>query len=985
MAEVASVEFPAGGTANMNGMTAMEPWPTLAHRLGRVPKSVDYIVSPPDRERRPWSSTAARAQYGRGIARLSNGFLELAIRLAAGKPAEAALVNHLTKERYSWEVREFALLIDEHTLSPDSFAQVTCKPRQSQQVASIEFTYRNENLNVRVRYRLARGQHYLRKQVEVEARQPMVVKEARLLELTGKKVLDPVLHEGGAYLPIVFARAPRGGVFACVEGNASSASASPEMLAFDQFPGQRLQSGDAMTLGPVVLGVYERTGRLYRNPYHEEGVELDRGERNWIIEYALDVSPIRSSGPILELAASEAMDEDALAKCEALGLNHIAGLADPGAIAAAREKGIEVGAAISPRQSPTPDWSLVRASRDGSPVTFGEPCLGSAYVDWQIEQYDRAATTQGHRDALLDDVVIAPCESASHAHLPGKYALFQAFSGYGRWLDSLSEHYQQTRGYGSHACYGLAMAARLDGVVPLAEPYPLGLPDVRLMRMCADMNRLYLRRSLDFLMPAHRLRSSIGCPRSQRAESHFDRDAWRYSILSAVSVGMWLSVNYLPADLPEEDKEFARQWFSWQQQHAKYSLRADPLLNEPGMEGIDGIAHILQDEGFVFLFNPTYDVQKAELVLDLSGDHEYWVGETYPGRAMLLPAEGLFFKRGEAIVVELPPKTARVLEIRKGKAGPGLLRIAGVEVDGIRRMANDVLAQVRGRPGTTIPARLMERRKHRDFEVIFPGQPVQRGIASWRAACNQLHAGLEAGWQSGAFPSWDLASAKGAFLQSVWLAGQFTLAEELRGTFALQAGEASPYWPWDRRLIGVVRIEPPSAFDPIRTFGPLSGRPECEWGLGHKVGIGYSSEHKGEIRVWINGVAVQVHREEGLPVAYVDVTDLVTYGQPNTMVIYCGSLNSRHFKGVYFENLPEVQATTTLTLPIQHRAARRAPAPKRERKPERKPARRPPAKRAAKRAVKPRKRPSRPAARKAAAPKRAAARKTAKRPSRARR
>lgn len=969
MVKIASAKSPAGGTGNMDTAKPLESWPALAQRLGRVPKSVDYVISPPDRERKPWSSTPARAQYARGTARLSNGFLDLAIRLSAGKPAEAILVNHLTRERYPFGVREFALLVDDKTIAPESFAQVACKPRQSQQVASVEFTFRDDNLSVRVRYRLARGQHYLRKQVEVEARQALVLKDARLLQWAVKKAMEPVLHDGGAHFPIIFARAQRGSIFACVEGNASSATANDEVLALDQSPGQAMQAGDSITLGPVVIGVCQNTGRTYRNPYHEEGIELDRGERNWFIEYALDACPARAGGPILELSESEAADEQALVRSEALGINHAAGLTDAAAIRAAHEKGMETGAPPPAAHPMAPAWALVRGESEGSPPESAEPCLATPYVDWVIEQYERAATTHGHRDALLDNIAIAECESASHGHLPGKYAVFQQYAAYARWLDSLSEHYQQTRGYGSHACYGLGIAPRVDAVDLLAGPHPLGLPDVRQMRMCADANRLYLRRSLDFLVPAHRLRSSVGCSRQYHAETHFDIEAWRYAILSAVSAGMWLSFNYFPADLPDEARQFARQWITWQQQHSRYLQRADPLLNEPGMEGVDGIAHIWQDEGFVFLFNPTYDVQRASLVLELSEENEYWLAEMYPGQAMLLPAEGLFFKSGEEVTVELPPKAVRVLEIRKGKTGPGPLRIAGVVVDGVRRVGNDVFAQVRGQPGARAQARLMERRRAHDFEVVFPGQPVQRSVTSWRAACFPLHAGLDAGWQSGQIPSWPLENARGAFLQSVWLSGQFSVPEDLRGTFALQAGEASAYWTWERRLIAVIRIEPPSAFEPIRTFGPLSGHPESHWGMGHKAGIAYSTEHKGEVRVWINGVAVQVHREDLLPVAYVDVTDLVTYGQPNNIVIYCAALNSRHFKGIYFENLPEAQATTTVTLPVQARPSRRARAA-RPARPAR-PAASPEKKKPARPAVKPPRKPAKPTHRPSRQPPRA--------------
>ena len=955
---------------------ATDTWASLAERLGRTKKETDYIFSPPDRESMPGYSRAAKVQYARGTARLNNGFMEFVLRLVGGRVAKAQVLNQTTGEHSRWDTTDFAIALDGQTLTPESFAPPVCRARQAQQVASLELTYRDDAVTVRVRYRISRNHHYVRKQVEVEAREAVVIRDVQLLELKGHEQAEFARHDGGAYFPIVFLRAKKGGLFVCAEGNCTFANAENGRVTLEQFPGISLEAGHSITFGPAVVGVYEKTGREYRNPYHEEGAALDRGERNWFLQYAIDTCPIRSPLPVLELSAREAADAAALEKCAILGLDHVGSVTSAEAMASAKERGIRTGAMILPGRPLVEEWSIVRKAGRPPASASAEPCLASPYVDWQISQYDRAAALHGFDDALLPDLVVAECESESHNHLPGKYALFPALQAHARWVDALRERYANIRGYGSYGSYAMTVAPALDGVPLLAEPHPLGLPDLRLLRMHADMARLYARRSYDFLVPAYRLLTSTGAQAHPAAETHFDSEGWRYAVLSALSLGMWNGVNYFPAEMPQQDRDFATYWFAWQKQHMKYMLRPQPLLNEPGMEGIDGVAHIWQDEGFVFLFNPTYETQRASLALELSERNRYWVAEMYPRRLVLSPEEGAYFERGSAIRVELAPKQASVLEIRKAKPSATVLRIMGVEVDGVRRHGADNLAQVRGQPGQTASVRLARgRAEPEDVEVAFPGEQTQRSITGWGAASCPLQEGLDEAWQSGEFEVWPLEDARGAFIEHAWLRAEFSLPEEIRTAFALQSGEASAFWPFEKRLVAVIRIEPPSVFDPIRTSGPLAGRPESHWGIGHKVGIGYSAERNLEFRVWVNGVQAAVQRDDWLVVPFADITDHVNFGQGNTVVIYCPALTSRHFKGLYLENLPERSATTTITVPIGRRPRAKAVRKRAVRRVGKKPAR----KAAGKAVKKPVGRPRKPAAKKAArpAPKKAPAKKKA--------
>ena len=62
---------------------------------------------------------------------------------------------------------------------------------------------------------------------------------------------------------------------------------------------------------------------------------------------------------------------------------------------------------------------------------------------------------------------------------------------------------------------------------------------------------------------------------------------------------------YLPTKggIPEEDKATLRHWLDWGRAHARHLLVRQDLPDWPAKEKVDGSAHIVEDEGLVFLFN----------------------------------------------------------------------------------------------------------------------------------------------------------------------------------------------------------------------------------------------------------------------------------------------------------------------------------------------------------------------------------------------
>jgi len=138
-----------------------------------------------------------------------------------------------------------------------------------------------------------------------------------------------------------------------------------------------------------------------------------------------------------------------------------------------------------------------------------------------------------------------------------------------------------------------------------------------------------------------------------------------YILLSALSGSPNLLMN-LPAKtgIPESDKQTIKKWLDWARQNVRYILVRKDLPDWPEPGKVDGSAHIIARQGFIFLFNPNDTTLQGEFALSeesigLKGDGSYQIRQYYPDAEQ---TQTLSY--GQTVRWNVPPRTAIILEIR---------------------------------------------------------------------------------------------------------------------------------------------------------------------------------------------------------------------------------------------------------------------------------------------------------------------------------
>ncbi|MFC1601503.1 hypothetical protein ACFL34_04060 [Candidatus Sumerlaeota bacterium] len=199
--------------------------------------------------------------------------------------------------------------------------------------------------------------------------------------------------------------------------------------------------------------------------------------------------------------------------------------------------------------------------------------------------------------------------------------------------------------------------------------------------------------------------------RKMRKDRYRPRDwdylGWKYNLLSSVATAPFNHViNYVPARDVEEfksfsaaDKEFFNYWLDFTDENAKYMKRVRPIIGQPMIGRCDGTSAIIDDEGYIFLFNPNYRAMKAEFKLDssigLSKGSSFMLRELYPeaGRHIAAPGKGIWGYGDDvsiamggisAVVLKVEPTTAEPAEpvlfgaVGQARASQGVLTLTDV-------------------------------------------------------------------------------------------------------------------------------------------------------------------------------------------------------------------------------------------------------------------------------------------------------------------
>ncbi|HYA48724.1 MAG TPA: hypothetical protein VEG35_03410 [Burkholderiales bacterium] len=204
--------------------------------------------------------------------------------------------------------------------------------------------------------------------------------------------------------------------------------------------------------------------------------------------------------------------------------------------------------------------------------------------------------------------------------------------------------------------------------------------------------------------------------RDQFRPRDWDALGWKYSVLSSIGTAPFNHVlNFIPARDPEEfkalsddDKAWLRRWLDWTEANAKYLHALRPIIGPPMLGRADGTAAVVEDRGFVFLFNPNPGRVEARLRLDASiglvKGERFVLREALPEEGKVLGSPEGFFRAGDEVSVPLSGADARVYEVFPAPEKveePVLFNASGgVELSGGRL----ALTGVSGEPGTSAEA-----------------------------------------------------------------------------------------------------------------------------------------------------------------------------------------------------------------------------------------------------------------------------------------
>ena len=324
-----------------------------------------------------------------------------------------------------------------------------------------------------------------------------------------------------------------------------------------------------------------------------------------------------------------------------------------------------------------PQW-LLDAGTPGPPAGCPDwrkkvkgNCLGNKpFFDWLLRINLEGMATRCYDGWVMDGdffgyagmVVPADCQSDLHDHLPGdsNYACQRALN---QLTASVREHYPDTYVFMCRPAQDLGVWSlrNTDACFTLLES-GTGKDNLAAGDQIRRWSRVRVHRDffphyLDqpLLFPTRC--GTAGKP-SNWPSGHID-----YIMLSALSCSP-NQLYYMPTTtgIPDADKAEIRKWIDWGRKNIAYLKVRKDLPDWPAAGKVDGSAHILQDHGYVFLFNPNAEAMEGTFSLDesieLVAGEQFRVGSVYPAGPT---RENL--ARGQKVSWSIPAESAVILEI----------------------------------------------------------------------------------------------------------------------------------------------------------------------------------------------------------------------------------------------------------------------------------------------------------------------------------
>ena len=340
-----------------------------------------------------------------------------------------------------------------------------------------------------------------------------------------------------------------------------------------------------------------------------------------------------------------------------------------------------------------PEWLMTRSPQPGEPSLLSRNranCMANApFLDWLVKINLQGLATGYYQSWAIDgsffgdggwytSIVPVDCTSEAHDHLPGdsNYACQRSLA---RLMAAVREAYTNMCIFTCRppmdlgiwslehvdTCFTLLESGTGSGhVKPL-----LGLSDQPLNVTAGDQIRTWSRVRVHRDFFPHYIDQPLLFPTrsgAQNRPSNWPRGKLDYVLLSAMSCSP-NQLYYMPTKtgIPDEDKVEIRKWLDWGRENVPFLKVRKDLPDWPGAGKVDGSAHICDDHGLVFLFNPNKDALHGEFVLTeesigLKRKGAFRVTQDYPELD-----QSVSLQYGQTVRWKVPGETAVILIVQR--------------------------------------------------------------------------------------------------------------------------------------------------------------------------------------------------------------------------------------------------------------------------------------------------------------------------------
>ncbi|MBT4034550.1 MAG: hypothetical protein HOB84_10430 [Candidatus Marinimicrobia bacterium] len=214
----------------------------------------------------------------------------------------------------------------------------------------------------------------------------------------------------------------------------------------------------------------------------------------------------------------------------------------------------------------------------------------------------------------------------------------------------------------------------------------------------------------------------------------WDYLGWKFSLISSIATGGLNNiVSMIPARdeeeykyFAEEDKAFFRHWLDWTDENREYLLNTRFIIGQPAIGRVDGTSALVEDEGYIFLFNPNGRQLDAEFSLDASiglmSGQNFLLKEIYPREQFLGQHENGIWSFGEQVSIPLDGASSRVLKLIPVEQGPEKAKLLNLPGTATLKWGTLVLNDLSVEVGSRVEAMVLMPKGKKIRRVKVDGQ-----------------------------------------------------------------------------------------------------------------------------------------------------------------------------------------------------------------------------------------------------------------------